>query len=150
MKRKAIIFDMDGTLADVRAIRHHVLNGTRHKDFDKFHEESVNVPPNEHVAEAARQAHADGLAVLIVTARSAKWRHHTAMWLAINHIPSEGMWMRPNKDHRPDFEVKSDILRRIQASFDVIHAWDDNPSVIQLWESHNIPTTIVEGWIDAN
>lgn len=146
MKRRAVIFDMDGTLADVRSIRHHVLRDPRRKNFEAFHAESVNVPANQHVADAARQAHRDGLAVLIVTARKAMWRNHTALWLAVNDIPSDAMWMRANHDNRPDREVKTDILHRIRQSFDVVHAWDDNPAVIAVWESHGIPTTIVEGW----
>lgn len=148
MKRRAVIFDMDGTLADVSSIRHHVVNKPRGmKNFHAFHAESVNVPANPVVAAAARQAHSEGLAVLIVTARSVQWRHHTAFWLAINDIPSDGMWMRPDRDHRPDVQVKTDILKRIRASFDVVHAWDDNPAIIELWKSHGIPTTVVEGWI---
>ena len=146
--QQGVIFDMDGTLADVRSIRHHVVNDSRRKDFDAFHAESVNVPAHQHVVEAARQAHHDGLAVLIVTARKAKWRHHTAFWLAINGIPSDGMWMRADHDNRPDREVKTDILRRIRQTFDVVHAWDDNPAVIAVWESHGIPTTKVEGWME--
>ncbi len=147
MKRQAVIFDMDGTLANVNAIRHHVV-GTRRKNFHAFHAESVNVPPNEHVARAARQAGSDGLAVLIVTARKAMWRHHTAFWLALHAIPSDGLWMRADHDHRPDREVKQDILDVIRSEFDVIHAWDDNPSVIEVWQRNGIPTTIVDGWWD--
>ena len=44
----AVILDMDGTLADVTAIRHHVILGhpgnRGYKDFDKFHKASVLVP----------------------------------------------------------------------------------------------------------
>lgn len=145
-KRHGVIFDMDGTLADVRGIRHHVMG--KRKDFHKFHSASIDVPANEEVARAARQAHADGLAVLIVTARKAVWRNHTAFWLALNAIPSEGLWMRANHDDRPDREVKQDILNSIRESFHVVHAWDDNPSVIEVWHRNGIPTTTVEGWWD--
>ncbi len=54
MKLTAIIFDMDGTLCDVSAIRHLVKGDER--DFDKFHTESVNCPPYAHVLAAAKQA----------------------------------------------------------------------------------------------
>jgi phosphoglycolate phosphatase-like HAD superfamily hydrolase len=148
--KPGVIFDVDGTLADVRAIRHYVVPslGSRHKDFDAFHRESVNVLPHAHVARAARLTHELGVAVLIVTARRARWRNHTAMWLALHDIPSTAMWMRADHDNRPDREVKADILARIRQSFDVIHAWDDNPRVIEVWQEHGIPTTIVPGWIE--
>ena len=143
-KRKARIFDIDGTLCNVEAIRHHVT-GTR-RDFDAFHRESVNCPPHPHVVEAVRQSLAEGVAPLIVTARQAKYRNVTAFWLAMHKIPSEAMYMRRTGDQRPDYEVKKDILTRIRNSWDPIEAWDDNPAVIQLWRDEKIPYVIVPGW----
>ena len=149
--RDAIIFDMDGTLANVSSIRHHLKSFDESKrrnikDFNAFHAESVNVPPHDHVVNHAQMAHMLGLAVLIVTARRAAWRHHTAWWLAMHNVPSDALFMRGNEDHRPDFEVKQDILSVIRNSWNPIHAVDDNPSVIALWQQHGIPVTIVPGW----
>jgi len=143
--RDAVIFDVDGTLCDVRGIRH-LLAGPG--SFHAFHTASASCPPHEYVVAAARQAHADGYAVLIVTARGVRYRPHTAMWLALHQVPSDAMWMRAAGDHRPDYEVKADILRRIRQSFRPVHAWDDNPNVIQLWEWAGISTTVVPGWAD--
>ena len=111
---QAVVFDMDGTLADVSSIRHLVRGGNR--NFDQFHQQSVDVPPNDHVVEMAKQAKAEGKKVVIVTARKAKYRNHTAMWLAQNDVPSDAMYMRHDKDGRPDYEVKKDILTRIHAT----------------------------------
>lgn len=146
MRKDAVIFDMDGTLCDVTGIRHLVLGGVR--NFEAFHRESVNCPPHSHVVEAARRAQEDGLAVLIVTARKAKFRNHTAMWLALNRVPSDAMLMRANHDNRKDVEVKRDILRQIRRSWNPIHAWDDNPAIVSLWEAEGIPCTIVPGWLE--
>ena len=156
--RKAVIFDMDGTLADVRGIRHHVV-GRRRRDFDAFHADSVNVPPTPHVANAAVMADMLGAAgrveaiepnvdVVVVTARKVRWARHTAMWLAMNRIPSAAMFMRADKDSRPDGEVKRDILRSIRRTWDVIAAWDDNPKIVALWESEGITTHRVDGWVE--
>lgn len=147
MKRTGVIFDVDGTLADVRGIRHYVV-GTRHKDFDAFHRESVNVPPHAHVADAALRVHMLGHDVLVVTARKVRWARHTAMWLALHGIPSDAMFMRGDHDSRHDVEVKRDILQSIRTRWDVLGAWDDNPKIIELWKSEGIHTNIVEGWIE--
>ena len=53
---------------------------------------------------------------------------------------------RASYDNRPDYEVKRDILRELRESYEIIHAWDDNPSVIKLWQEEGIPVTIVPGW----
>ena len=143
-RRTAHIFDVDGTLADVSEIRHHVIG--RNKNFNAFHEQSVDVPPIPHVVQMAHDAKAAGHDVIVVTARKAKYRPHTAMWLAQNNIPSDAMFMRANDDNRPDYEVKKDIYGKISKSWDVKHAVDDNPNVLRLWHEHNIPTTRVEGW----
>lgn len=149
----AVIFDMDGTLADVRSIRHHLVTfeATKRKvmkHFDRFHAESVNVPPHSHVVNAAQVAKMLGHDVLIVTARKHKFRHHTAFWLAMHGIPSDAMFMRADNDNRPDYLVKRDMLSTIRQAWNVIHAWDDNPSIIRLWNEEGIPCTVVEGWED--
>ena len=148
---EASIFDMDGTLCDVRGIRHHVLGGPQNgyrKNFDAFHRDAVNCPPNPWVVEAARAEHTAGRAVLIVTAREARHRNTTAFWLALHGVPSDGMWMRANGDYRPDFEIKREILAKIRQRYRPVAAWDDNPTVVRLWESEGIPVTLVPGWVE--
>lgn len=146
--RNAVIIDMDGTLANVSGIRHFVIPNAerRYKDFDAFHRESVNVPPNSQAVDIARQAHGDGLAVLIVTARRHKWRHHTAWFLAMHDIPSEALFMRHDNDHRSDVAVKRDILARIRREWNPILAVDDNPAIVNLWISEGIETVVIPGW----
>jgi len=154
----SVIFDVDGTLADVRAYRHHVgvgpnatrVNGHVRKNFDAFHEESAAAPPHHAVAQAARDCVDAGIAPLVVTARKTRWRNHTAMWLALHDIPSEGMWMRPDTSGHADDQVKDAILARIQANgLTVLHAFDDNPRIVRLWASKRIPVTVVPGWEDS-
>lgn len=149
--RNAVIFDMDGTLADVRSIRHHVVPPTPKpkgwkKDFHAFHTLSVDVPANAHVVDHAIRASLLGNAVIIVTARSAKYRPQTAWFLAMHGIPSDALYMRGDKDGRPDYDVKKDILTAIRREYNVIHAVDDNPDIIRLWNEEGIPCTIVEGF----
>lgn len=149
--KDAVIFDMDGTLANVSSIRHYLKRwdeskGRSVKDFNAFHAESVNVPPHSHVVNAAQVAHMLGKAVLIVTARRWMWRDHTAWWLAMHDVPSDMLMMRDDNDNRPDYEVKRDMLATIRNAYNVIHAWDDNPSIVQLWNEERIPVSVVPGW----
>jgi uncharacterized SAM-binding protein YcdF (DUF218 family) len=149
MKKSAVIFDMDGTLADVSSIRHYLIpDDNKKKDFDTFHSESVNVPAHSHVVNATQVAKLLGHDVLVVTARRHMWRNHTAFWLAMNDIPSDMLMMRGNEDYRKDYLVKKDMLDTIRQAYNVIHAWDDNPSIIQLWKDEGVPHTVVPGWDD--
>jgi len=137
----------------VSSIRHYLRGikktGKPDKNFDRFHEEGVNVPPNEWVAEQARFYKRHGFAIIIVTARMYKWRHHTAWFLALNDIPSDALFMRTNNDQRADVIIKREIYNRIvDLGYDVYRAFDDNPNVIALWDEIGIPVTLVPGWED--
>lgn len=149
-KNKAWIFDVDGTLANVDPILHYVQNINDlpefKKDFDKFHGESIHVPPHEEVVDMVWDALDDNCDIIIVTARREEWRAHTAYWLRENDIPHHALFMRGNKDYRVDYEVKQDILDHINLFWYVEHAVDDNPKVIKLWEENGIPTTKIGTW----
>lgn len=147
MKPTAVIFDVDGTLANVDPFLYHIRGGK--KDYDAFHEASIDALPNVSVLEMLNNAAADGHAIVIVTARREHWRPHTSMWMAKNNIRSHAMFMRGNDDYRPDYEIKKDILDRILSTWNVVHAVDDNPAVIKLWEEHGITTTKIGTW-DGN
>lgn len=147
MKRTAYIFDVDGTLANVDPYIH-LVRGPN-KDYDAFHEASIDALPNYEVLQMLNNAASDGHAIVVVTARREYWRPHTSMWLAKHNIRSHAMFMRGDGDYRPDYEVKKDILERINSTWSVVHAVDDNPHVIALWEENNIPTTKIGTW-DGN
>jgi uncharacterized HAD superfamily protein len=140
----AYIFDVDGTLANVDPYLHLVRGSNR--DYDAFHEASIDALPNIDVVEMLNDAVSDGHAILIVTSRKDKWRGLTSMWLARNNLRSHALFMRSDEDDRPDYEVKKDILDKIDKHWNVVHAVDDNPNVIRLWEDHKIPTTKIGTW----
>ncbi|MGN8024711.1 phosphatase domain-containing protein [Microbacterium sp. 22242] len=143
---QAVIVDVDGTLVDVSTVRHHVLNHP--KDFDAFHAGAEFCPPILSTLSlvAAWSKVAD---IFIVTARMRTWEESTRRWLDI-HLESgyQALHMRADGDYRPDFEVKAEILASIRKTHDVALAIDDNPSVVDLWESEGIPTVIVQGWAE--
>ena len=147
MKPTAYIFDVDGTLANVDPYLYYVRGSDR--DYDAFHEASIDALPNIQVVEMLNNAVSDQHAILIVTSRKEKYRGLTSMWLAKNNIRSHGLFMRADNDNRPDYEAKKDMLDNIIKLWDVVHAVDDNPNVIRLWEDHEIPTTKIGTW-DGN
>lgn len=133
----AVIVDLDGTLCDTSAIAH-LVEGDE-KDFWAFHQASADAPVNVEVADAVRAAHADGLAVLVVTSREFVWRDLTLDWLVAHDIPYDQLLMRVVADYRPDTKVKADILDGLEADgFTVLEAWEDTDDVAELWSSRGI------------
>lgn len=150
MTRNAVIFDVDGTLADVSGMRHYVATDPKRKNFEAFHKAACYfAPANQPVLDAMIESHQAGNVNIVVTARFERWRYYTTVWMQKWEAQLDYLLMRPEGDFRRDFEVKRDILARIRrAGFTVIHAWDDNPNVIKLWHEEGIATTVVPGWVD--
>src|SRR5690606_38274653 len=149
-KPKAVIFDMDGSLCDVSSIRHHLIptdpKYKGYKDFNAFHEESVNCPAHDWVVEDFKTAQDLGFKVIVVTARSERFRPQTSWWLSERSLVPDDHYQRADKDMPKDVEVKREILERIRKRYNVVHAYDDHPAIIELWKSEGINTTIVPGW----
>ena len=140
----AVIFDVDGTLCDVRPVRHYLDSGKR--NFHRFHSSSLFCRPNWGVLQA-NMLLPRTLAAIVVTARENRYHRVTHDWLHKWNIRHERLYMRNWGDYRPDYEVKSEILEQIRNDgFNPVHAFDDNPDVVRLWREHGIPTTVVPGF----
>lgn len=146
MGKRAVIFDLDGTLADPTHRLHH-LDGE--KDWKAFHDAMDEDPPVEGVLALIRIMHAaaergEGIdAVLIATARhdDPRYVEKTKAWLEVNEAPHHAIYMRRNDDSRPDHVVKADILQRmIDDGYEPVLAVDDRPAVVAMWRSYGITT----------
>lgn len=151
--RDAAIFDVDGTLVDVSSIRYFVNRNdpkfSGKKLWHQFHGKAIGCPPVAQAMELYEQARADGLAILVVTARMSVWALPTLLWLKEHGVEHDELYMRKNKDFRKDYIVKAEILQDIKRDgYRPVMAVDDNPNVIKLWQSHDIPTHIIPGWED--
>lgn len=156
MKFKAIkdaaIVDMDGTLADVRNIRHMVDGLNQKKDFHAFHRASEFVPANKQAIDFCIRHHKAGDAIVIVTARMEEWRPHTKRFIdrelvEAHGVPVADQFHRNDGDYSKDYEVKKAILAKVREKYNVVAAIDDNPAIITLWEEEEIPEIeVVEGW----
>jgi hypothetical protein len=144
MKQTAHIYDIDGTLANVDPYLHFVRGSDR--DYDAFHSASIDALPNIEVVEMLNQAFFNQQHILIVTSRKERWRGLTSYWLAKNDIGHHALYMRGDDDNRPDYEAKKDMLDKIKKHWNVVHAVDDNPNVIKLWEDYGISTTKIGTW----
>lgn len=143
----AAIYDIDGTLADISDIRHYAIGGLL--DYDAFHREARNSHCHPRVVEACRWDLECGFAVFIVTARNEKYKDATVEWLRRHEVKHHGLFMRKSDDMRDDVDVKRDILAEIRGhGYQVVHAWDDNPHVAELWRSEGIIAHLVPGWVD--
>ena len=145
MKPSAVICDMDGTLVNVSSIRHFVTGPKR--DFDAFHSSSAECPPNADAVTWVEEMFDAGHRILIVTARMEHWRSVTQTWLDTQLTrPVTDLVMRADRDFRPDFHVKREIYDALSRNFSIVHACDDNPVIVALWNEIGIPVKVIPGW----
>lgn len=143
MLRPSVIVDLDGTLVDVKHIEHLVQG--RKKYFEKFQEESTHAPPRADVVQLVEALFRAGFLLVLVSGRSENWRAPTIDWLRKAGIHYERLMMRSMGDNQSDASLKRCFMAELDETYDVCLAIDDNPQVIEVWRSFEIPVVFVPG-----
>ena len=140
--KPSVIFDVDGTLCDVSAIRHYV-EGKR-RNFAAFHKASLFCPPRPEVAMMWEAAGDLKYHRLVVTGRDARFERVTRDWLLKHGFTPDKFYCRPWGDGRPDTVVKAEILERIlDDGFVPELAIDDRADIAEVWEAAGIKCVLV-------
>ncbi|MEV5508545.1 hypothetical protein [Streptomyces orinoci] len=130
--RPLAVFDLDGTLADVRH-RLHLVRGVP-RDWDAFFAAAPADPPlDEGVRLALACARHSELAYL--TGRPESCREDTVDWLARHSLPAGRLLMRPEGDRRPARTLKPELLRGLAAQRPVTAVVDDDRQVCAAYEA---------------
>lgn len=144
----AIICDVDGTLCDVRGIRHFVERppgAERFRaDFARFHSASEDCPPFPRVLTLLNSVDSAGYAIVIVTAREARWADLTERWLDRHSVPRTEVLTRRDLDYRADAVVKGEICIEIQSRYSAQLAIDDREDILRVWAAASIPLVQVD------
>lgn len=137
MPPAAVIFDMDGTLADCNHRRHFVTG--KKKNFDKFYDAMGEDVPVIPIRNLCNLHFHNGWHVIIATGRPEKYRPITEMWLRSFGIFYKELLMRPDdRRHDSDFEVKQDMLTEIRKTREVLMAVDDRQQVVDMWRRNGV------------
>lgn len=124
-KRKAVIFDLDGTLA--------IMNDRGPFEWSKVGEDSVN----ENVADLLRMirlAHPEWN-IISLSGRDGVCEHITKTWLVDNDLKTDYHFQRKQGDQRRDSIIKEEIFwNEIAENFDVQFVVDDRQQVVDMWD----------------
>lgn len=139
-KPKAVIFDVDGTLAK--------MVGRSPYDLEKCDTDIIN----PMVVDLARSYFRDGYAVIVVSGRESgteeepyRYKDMTANWLVDMFIPFTDHFQRDQGDSRTDMIVKEEIFwRDIAPNYDVKLAVDDRDQVVEMWRRIGVECWQVE------
>lgn len=133
-----IIFDLDGTIADIGHRTHFVRGGN--KDWESFFAGCTGDQPNWPVIRALEAHQAAGHQVEIWSARSDIVRHETEAWLEIAAgIPASLLTrMRSAGDNTPDVVLKRYWLNQLHESERPNIVYDDRQRVVDMWREEGI------------
>lgn len=135
-----ILVDMDGTLSNGEHRLHYI--NTKPKNWPAFFMAGAYDEPFPAIHRLVMDNAKIGRKIVIFTARPESNREITEMWLKEYGIPFHSVMMRKNKDYRPDFIVKHEML--LEAI--MIHggtpmfAIDDKKEVLEMFEENFIKT----------
>ena len=144
MMKNFIIFDIDGTLADISQ-RLHFIQGEK-KDWESFYGAMDKDQPIYEMALLLRVLLFTTLTdteyeVVFVTGRPEKYREKTMKWLSnISRIENlnERLFMRKDGDHRQDYVVKREIVEKLKERGPIRMAFEDRDQVVQMYRSLGI------------
>lgn len=137
MAKDIVIFDLDGTLADIAHRRH--LVRSRPKRWQAFFEACVDDAPNEPVI-AAYRAFRNAPAnyqLWIFSGRSDAVRPQTEHWIETHVGTWDHLLMRRDGDYTADEMLKRRWVEPIRDR--VLCVFDDRDKVVAMWRSLGIP-----------
>lgn len=149
MRQKAIIIDLDGTLAN-SSHRHHFLSGSKGtKSASAWRLETDKDIPNQWCIDIISGLRKEDYAIIYLTGRGDECKESTREWLN-RYVPGsnhEVLLMRPAKDNRPDYVIKTEIyMRDILPNYKVVMAIDDRPGVAKMWRNLGIVCLHCDSW----
>jgi len=137
-KPPLVIFDLDGTLADIEHRLHYVAR--KPKRWDRFFRACTDDAPNRPVIELAQTLRDAGWEIWIWSGRSDAVRQQTEAWLADHVAFAAPLRMRRDGDHQADITLKESWLLGLAAADRARLRFivDDRASVVAMWRSHGL------------
>ena|ERR1019366_3500801 len=126
-----VIFDLDGTLADIGHRLHHIKKEPA--DWDAFNKECLHDHPMRDIVKLLHVVHQTGYSVAILSGRDNAYRSLTEQWLRSLGITWSKLLLRPHGDHRSDTVVKREMF---VDNFDKQEVWfviEDRTKVVKMW-----------------
>ena len=83
----------------------------RPKRWDLFNQAMMDDTPMPHILTLMQDL--ASRPIILCTGREETFRETTESWLRQHLVHFEALYMRPEKDYRPDYVVKAELLKRI-------------------------------------
>lgn len=142
-----VIFDLDGTLANIDARRELCRTSSGKINFEKFYDPANIVldTPNVPVVEMLKMLRKAGKRIVIFSGRSRATEEETIKFLKNCGVKYDMMIMRPNDedhDYTPDSQLKATWLKTYFPGSEkerIMCVYDDRDKVVNMWRRNGVP-----------
>ena len=135
MAEEIVIFDIDGTLADVSERIHHVKK--KPKNWNAFFQGMAQDKAIHSMVRLCNVLYESGVKILLCSGRSEEHRPQTVQWLAQQGVNYHELVLRSDGDQRTDTIVKREMLAGIDRS-KVLFVVEDRSRVVEMWRSEGL------------
>jgi phosphoglycolate phosphatase-like HAD superfamily hydrolase len=144
----AVVFDIDGVLADASARQHH-LNGPGRRDWQAFFRAAGGDSVIDELARLAELID-PAFTLVLLTARPTTILDITVEWLTRHDLRWDLLVMRPAADYHPSPDAKRLAVRELRAAgFDLRLAVDDDRRNVDMFHAEGIPCIYIHsGYYD--
>lgn len=137
-KHRYVIFDIDGTIANIEHRQHWVK--TKPRNWVAFKQGIPHDVLHEDIAWLLKIL-STATRIFIVSGREGSeiGREQTVDWLHRHGIPYEELHMRPEKDYRDDSTIKREILNDLRERHgEPLMVFDDRDRVVNMWREEGV------------
>lgn len=135
MVDEIVIFDIDGTLADVSERIHHVKK--KPKNWNAFFQGMAQDKAIHSMVRLCNVLYEAGIKILLCSGRNEEHRPQTVQWLAQQGVNYHELILRRNGDMRSDTVVKREMLAGIDRS-KILFVVEDGSRVVEMWRSEGL------------
>jgi phosphoglycolate phosphatase-like HAD superfamily hydrolase len=147
----AVVFDVDGVLADANHRQHILFSGPgKRKNWKAFFAAAGDDAVIEEVARVTELLD-PSLAVVLLTARPTTIRDTTQTWLEQHGLRWDLLVMRPEGDFRSSPDAKRMAVHELRsAGFDLRLAFDDDRRNVDMFHDEGVPCIYIHsGYYEA-
>lgn len=135
MPEEIVIFDIDGTLADVSERIKHLKK--KPKDWNAFFADMAQDKTIHSMVRLCNVLYASGMHIVLCSGRSEEHRPETVEWLAKHGVNYHELLLRRDGDRRSDVVVKREILTGLDKD-KILFVVEDRSRVVQMWRSEGL------------
>ena len=135
MAEELVIFDIDGTLANISERIHHIKR--KPKNWNAFNAGMAQDKAIHSMVRLCNILYASGLRIILCSGRNERNRLETVEWLSKQGVNYHELLLRRDEDYRPDSVVKRELIQDLDKS-KILFVVEDRSRVVEMWRSEGL------------